>query len=138
MKKKAAKKKVRRRMNIPRPHNGGEWTEAKYHSFVMGSLRRARWPIKYQVLKDAFVKDGINPTTDRKCKLCMCAHCECLFPQSYLSVDHINPVVPLTGFDSWDAVIARLFCEKQGLQALCSQCHDHKTAIEKEQRKKYK
>lgn len=135
---KTTKKAIRRNPNIPRPHNGGEWTEARFQSFIKSALRRAQWPPKFKALQDAFVKEGINPDTGRKCKLSRCAHCEGLFPQSKLSVDHIDPVIPVTGFDSWDAVIKRLFCEKQGLQALCSQCHDLKTSEEKEHRKKYK
>ena len=47
-----------------------------------------------------------------------------------MHVDHINPVVPLEGFD-WDfnKLIARDLTDK--LQHLCIECHNEKTAKEK-------
>lgn len=55
--------------------------------------------------------------------------------------DHIEPVIPLdkqTKDVSFDEIIGRMFCEKDGIQILCKACHDEKTDEEKEQRKKYK
>lgn len=49
-------------------------------------------------------------------------------------VDHIEPIVPLTGWESWDSYIERMFCEKEGLQILCEECHDVKTRAEKKKR----
>lgn len=52
-------------------------------------------------------------------------------------IDHIDPVVdPKKGFTSWDDLIERLFCEKEGLQLLCPECHEEKTADERQERKK--
>lgn len=48
-------------------------------------------------------------------------------------VDHIVPVIsPATGFRSWDIVIERMFCELDGFQVLCHECHKKKTADERE------
>lgn len=101
----------------------------------MSSLRRAQWPPKYQAIKKAYVKDGKNPKTGRKCKLHKCEHCGNLFPQKDMQADHVNPVIPLTGFDSWDKVIERLFCEVDGYQAVCRECHKIKTKEENRIRK---
>jgi hypothetical protein len=49
-------------------------------------------------------------------------------------VDHIEPIVPVTGWESWDSYIERMFCEKEGLQILCEECHDVKTRAEKKKR----
>lgn len=50
-------------------------------------------------------------------------------------VDHIIPVGgPTQG--GWDGVIERLFCEAEGLQVLCKECHDLKTKDEKNARRK--
>jgi hypothetical protein len=49
------------------PYNGGTWTKARMRSFVMSALRRAQWPVKFRAIKKAYVKDGINPATGRKC-----------------------------------------------------------------------
>ena len=108
---------------VERPFNGGQWTAAKKKSFIISALRKARWPVKYQVLKDAYVKDGINPKTGRKCKLHRCEECNDCFAKGDMHADHISPVIPLTGFDSWDKTIARMFCEEDGFRILCHSCH---------------
>ncbi len=47
-------------------------------------------------------------------------------------VDHIKPIVdPAKGFEGWDVLIDRMFCEKDNLQVLCKTCHDVKTQEEK-------
>ena len=125
----------------PKPYNGGEWTTARMRSFVVSALRRARWPGKYSAIKAAYVKTGINPATGRMCKLHKCQQCGNLFPQSGVAVDHIEPVVPICGFDEkgflgydWDELIRRLFCEVDGLQVLCTPCHKLKSSDERAER----
>jgi 5-methylcytosine-specific restriction endonuclease McrA len=49
--------------------------------------------------------------------------------------DHIDPVVPLSGFSSWDDIIRRLFVGEDGWQAICVTCHDKKTKEENDKRK---
>ena len=46
----------------------------------MSALRRAQWPVKYEAIRSAFVRDGVNPATGRKCKLHKCSDCGELFP----------------------------------------------------------
>jgi hypothetical protein len=67
-------------MKKPKPFNGGQWTVARKRSFIMSALRRAQWPVKYSCLRSAFVRDGVNPKTGRKCKLHECEECHELFP----------------------------------------------------------
>lgn len=58
-----------------------------------------------------------------------------------MCVDHILPLVPTdTTFAemSLDVVVDRLWCEEHNLQSICPNCHDIKTAAEKEERKKSK
>jgi 5-methylcytosine-specific restriction endonuclease McrA len=55
-----------------------------------------------------------------------------------MRADHIDPIVPVTGFDNWDALIGRLFCELDGFQAICVECHAAKTKEENAERKKNK
>lgn len=45
-------------------------------------------------------------------------------------VDHIEPIVPVTGWVSWDSCIERMFCELDNLQLLCKACHDTKSKEE--------
>mgnify|MGYP002132199321 CR=1 FL=1 len=117
--------------------NGGEWTEARYISFIKSALRSAsqRWPPRYRVLKDAFIEKRINPATGRLAGFYKCNACLQQFTQSNVEVNHIIPVVPITGFDSWDNIINRLFCEQEGLEVLCRPCHKKITKQENLERK---
>lgn len=121
--------------------NGGEWTNARYHSFITSILRAGsrRWPPKYQTLNDSCVGAYTNVKTGRLAKHYKCNTCQQAFPAKDVQVDHVNPIVdPSTGFISWDLKIDALFCEKEGLQTLCKPCHLIKTALEKQQAKERK
>lgn len=117
--------------------NNGEWTDARYFSFVKGGLRSAsqRWPPKYRVLSKAYCGTRTNLRTGRMAKHYKCRACENEFPLKEVEVNHIFPVIPVTGFDSWDGVISRLFCEEDGLEVLCRACHKIITKHENEERK---
>ena len=108
------------------------------HSFIMSALRKARWGQKYQAIRNAYFDDGINPKTGRSVKLHRCAICDDCFMANEMHADHLSPVVPLTGFDSWDGVIERMFCEADGFQALCIPCHKELTKEENEERRRLK
>lgn len=117
--------------------NGGEWSEARFNSFVKGGLRSVsiRWPPRYQVLADACVGQKINHNSGRLAKHYTCSNCLIDFPAKDVEVNHINPVIPLTGFDSWDGVVERMFCEKEHLEVLCKKCHKELTKQENTERK---
>lgn len=125
-----AKKKTRR-LDIERPFCNGEWSRARYTSFIKSALRGARWPEKYRAIGLAFVEHGINPATGRKCKLHRCSACENLFPQNGVHADHIIPVIGSEGFVSWDEFIERLFCPAEGFRVLCKRCHGEITTKER-------
>lgn len=86
-----------------------------------------RWPPKWDCLREAFVGIKLNKKSGRKAKHYKCAMCGKAFPQNQVQVDHISPVVPASGFTTWDKFIERLFCEKDNLQVLCKACHKKKT-----------
>lgn len=117
--------------------NNGEWTDAKYFAFVKGGLRSIsqRWPPKYRVLSAAFTGSKINPASGRLAKHYRCNMCRADFPLKQVQVNHILPVIPVTGFVSWDDLISRLFCEEDGLEVLCVPCHKIITKHENEERK---
>lgn len=125
-------------MSKEKTRNGGEWTEARYRSFIKSALRSGsqRWPPKYRVLSEACVGQQINPASGRVAKFYRCGSCQNAFVAKDVEVDHILPVVPVTGFDSYDGLIERTFCEKDGLMVLCKTCHKSKTKKENEERKK--
>ena len=97
-------------------------------AYAIGALRRAsyRTPMRSEVFK----KSRIARNTYR------CAGCRETFPRRGVQVDHIVPVVPTTGWDSFDGFIQRLFCPSSGLQVLCKLgCHKEKTRKENAARK---
>jgi 5-methylcytosine-specific restriction endonuclease McrA len=119
--------------------NGGEWTEARFRSFVTSALRAAsrRWPPKYKALKEAFAGRKVNAKTGKMAMHYECAECSKHFVATDVQVDHIKPVVdPKKGFTTWDNFIERMFCEMKNLQVLCKPCHKIKTDQEKLERKK--
>jgi hypothetical protein len=132
--KKTARKTVKRRTDIARPHNGGEWTVARMKSFIVSALRGARWPQKYKAISRAFVREGPNPATGKKCKLHRCESCHQLFPQGMMQADHRHPVVGPEGFTTWDEFIRRMFIEEDGYDILCKGCHRVVTAAETAER----
>ncbi len=122
--------------------NSGKWTEARFRSFIRGGLRSIsmRWPPKNRVKQNARVQRGVYqcvgyergshevpaslpPKTGNKRRI------------NNSVIDHISPVIdPVRGFVSWDEFINRLFCEEDGFQLLCHECHKHKTADERKVR----
>jgi hypothetical protein len=119
-------------------YNSGKWTAARYTSFIKSILRNGsnKWPPKWVVRKRAWKQRGIYECAGYQRR----AH---EVPTSIVGkgkkrsnnifVDHIHPVGGPGDKDGWDGVISRLYCEVDGLQVLCKECHDLKT---KEERKK--
>jgi hypothetical protein len=62
-----------------------------------------------------------------------CEKCHGL--QEKVHIDHIDPCVPLTGWEGFDSFITRLFCEPDKLQAICEKCHSKKSLEETKTRK---
>lgn len=116
-------------------YNNGQWTKARFESFVKSALRAAsrRWPPKYEVMNAAKRGKKVNDATGRIAEHYQCAECSNLFPAKLVVVDHIQPVVPVTGFVSWDDVISRMYCSSEGLQVLCKDCHKNVKTKEENQ-----
>jgi len=119
----------------------GQWTEARYKSFIKSTLRQAtrKWAPINECLKNARVARGIYK----------CNGCGAEVPKTVqdpetrkrvnnVHVDHIEPVVPVTGWVNWDSCIERMFCEIDNLQVLCGTCHKKVTDEENAQRKYYR
>jgi len=107
----------------------------KQKAFCIAALRRAsyRWPGRYTAMKVAHV--------DRNAY--KCAKCEGIFPKKEIRLDHIDPVVPVEGFElrkdfDLHEFAERLLVEESGFQVLCDSCHSEKTKGENAERKKNK
>lgn len=118
----------------PKTRCSGQWTEAKFTSFIKNNLRRAtiKWAPIQEVLKEARTRRGFY----------MCASCDQEVTASIKNdngkrvknaiVDHIEPIIdPAVGFTTWDDCINRMFCEKENLQVVCHECHQEKSNNEK-------
>jgi 5-methylcytosine-specific restriction endonuclease McrA len=105
--------------------------DEKRKPFIIATLRRAsyRWNPRYLCKINARVERGKY----------RCAKCKEVFGPKAIAVDHIIPVVPVTGFDDWNGYIDRLFCAEEGFQVLCKQkCHSEKSRNENALRKENK
>lgn len=113
------------------------WSESKRFNFIKGVLRKGttRWPAKYEVLNAAKRGKMVNESSGRIAEHFECNSCHQLFPAKLVCVDHILPVVPVTGFVSWDDTIKRMFCDAGGLQVLCVSCHKMKSQEENAERR---
>lgn len=119
------------------PRNDGQWTEARFNSFIKSALRSAsqRWPPKYNTLNSACLGVRTNASTGRLAKHYECANCLGAFPAKQVEVNHKKPIVPVTGFDNWTGVIERMFCDSKDLECLCKPCHQLVTKQENKERK---
>ena len=131
---------------IPEPDFfcGNQWTESRFDSFIKSLLRSGtvRWGPIQQCLKDARIRRGYY-----KCECCgkeVTATKVVTLKNGKekrvknIVVDHINPIVPVTGWVSWDDCIENMFCEADGLSAICYDCHSIKSAEEAAERAKYR
>jgi hypothetical protein len=99
-----------------------------YH-YVNKAMRRiwGWYPVRKAVKDAAQVRKGKY----------QCADCREVFARWDVQVDHIQPVIPVTGFDGdWNAYINRLFCDASGLRVLCVPCHSLYTVSQNSQRKR--
>lgn len=104
--------------------------EAELKRFVVSAFRRVSlwWPARNQALKNARVARGIY-----KCNICGNT-----YPKKEVVVDHVSPVVKLTGFKDYDEYVRRMFPPVEGFQIICKIDHHLKTLKEKELRKEYR
>ncbi len=124
--------------------NGGEWTEARFKSFIRGGLRSIsmRWPPKNKVYLASRRARGVyecNGYAGREAHEVPVSLPPLVGNKRRINnvlVDHIHPVVdPRSGWVDWNTFIDRLFLEADGYQVLCKECHDLKTKHEREARK---
>lgn len=96
--------------------------EINLKTWLIPKLRRLSymWPPRNEAKKLARVERG-------KYK---CAQCNNIFGPKEVVLDHINPVVPIEGFQDLGHFVESLFCDVSGFQVLCIADHDTKTTQE--------
>lgn len=111
---------------VERLRNGGQWTEARFWGFIRSALRHAftKWGPKHAAKKDAKVAYNTYK----------CAACDDTFASKDVEVDHIVPAGSLKTYEDLPGFVERMFCEKQGFQVLCKDCHQLKTNNERKKK----
>ena len=106
-------------------------------NFLIKQLRRIshKWRAFDEAKKRDRVDRAIDPATGRLCWRAQCVGFRELIFEKHRKMDHVEPVVPLSGWSTLDSFATRLFCEANNLQSLCKDCHDLKTADENRRRR---
>lgn len=110
----------------------------KERNLLKGAIRRvfSRSELRKKVIDAAKVEHS-DPKRPRVSKWSRCAVCEQIEAQYRMSVDHIDPIIPVdTALErmTWNTVIDRTWCEENNLQAICPPCHTQKSRLETKQR----
>lgn len=124
-------KKPRRRSSSSRV--GVPEHERKLRNALRSAIRQV-WSRYSQDKKDAsnrvvykeisYNKDGT--LSKKKLLKYKCASCKLLFSRKEINIDHVEAVgrtPEVKEFDEWGKWMSRLFCDVDGLQVLCIECH---------------
>jgi 5-methylcytosine-specific restriction endonuclease McrA len=114
----------RNKYRVARTRCGGQWTEAKYWSFIRSALRNAtrKYPPKWQAKASASRPSQLGDK--RVKKEYQCALCGKWFKGKDTQMDHIEPAGKLNCYEDLPDFVRRLFCEADGFRCLCKKCHD--------------
>jgi 5-methylcytosine-specific restriction endonuclease McrA len=114
-----------------KPRNAGTLTESAFWSLIRSVLRqKSRWWKPITLAKQRAKREYKGPNKRQKFEY-QCNICKNNFPEKDISIDHIIPAGSLTCAQDLAGFVERLFCEVEGLQCLCSNCHTIKTKNEK-------
>jgi 5-methylcytosine-specific restriction endonuclease McrA len=120
-----------RKQRVPRTRNAGTMTEASFWAGIRSALRqKSRWwkPIAEAKKLARRAYTGKNKRQKWEYK---CAHCKQYFKEKEINVDHIKAAGSLRNYSDLPGFVERLFCEVEGLQVLCTPCHNIKTQKDK-------
>jgi len=111
---------------VTRTRASNTWTEAAFFAFLRSGLRQLsmRWPpIRTVLFRVPRPYSGPNKRQKWEFK---CEWCGNYFPRTGVQVDHIEPCGKLMKMEDIGDFARKLFCEEDGLQVLCRECHDWK------------
>ena len=127
-----------RKIRTPRTRNNGTMTESMFSSMIRSLLRgkSKHWRPVGECKKHAR-KTYRGPNKRQKFEY-ECKICHNWFPEKMIQVDHIIPAGSLTCAEDLPGFVNRLFVEVEGLQTVCSECHNIKTKNENSERRNKK
>jgi len=120
---------------VIKTRNAGTMSESAFWGFIRSALRqKSRWwkPITQCKQNAKRPYKGVNKRQKFEYQ---CNKCKKWFPDKQINIDHVTPAGELNKADDLPGFVERLFCEVEGLQCLCQNCHNEKTKQEKEQLK---
>ena len=135
--KKVISKKIRKSKKvIDKPWNSGTMTNAGFFGMIRAALRqKSRWwkPVAEckKLAKRKYTGLNKKQRFEYQCNLC-----KSWFPEKEISVDHKIEAGQLNKLEDLPGFVKRLFCEVDGLQVLCDECHQNKTNLYKLKLKK--
>jgi 5-methylcytosine-specific restriction endonuclease McrA len=102
--------------------------DPRFRTMIMSALRQASrwWQPSEACIKKARTGRGVYT----------CPLCSGKFKQKEMKRDHVDPVIPVTGFVSWDSVVKRMFEQEEAYQGICKTCHAAKTLEENRERRR--
>ena len=116
---------------VDKPRNAGTLTESAFWSMIRSALRqKSRWWKPISQAKAKAKRKYKGPNKRQKWEY-QCNHCKEWFADKVVNIDHIKPAGTLKCANDLPGFVERLFCEVDGLQVLCSTCHNKKTQNEK-------
>jgi hypothetical protein len=98
-----------------------------WHTKLVSAIRKVWKNSSTRKAALAAAKDPLNP------KHVICANCNASVHVKLSKVEHLQCVVPVTGFDNWDAYIERM--QSANLAVYCEVCAKEKTQAENQERK---
>jgi 5-methylcytosine-specific restriction endonuclease McrA len=126
-----AKAKKVRKSKVVKTRNSGTLSESAFWSFIRSALRqKSRWWKPVSDCKQKVKRPYKGPNKRQKFEY-QCNYCKNWFPDKEVNVDHIIPAGTLTCANDLPGFVERLFVEVEGLQVLCTTCHNKKTKQEK-------
>lgn len=129
-------KKKSVKVKKPKTRNQGTMTEAAFWGWIRQAFRKRTlgWkPASKCKENSRRLYKGPNKRQRYEYK---CNKCKKYHRGDNVQVDHIDPAGALRSADDLAAFISGLFCEIEGLQVLCTECHNKKTIKDNAKMKK--
>lgn len=119
---------------VPKTRNFGNWTEARYWTFIRTTLRRA---FRYwKPAQAALIAVRIPYNVGRIKWAYLCADCGKAFRREGVEIDHVEPCGQLRSLEDVAGFILRMTPEDPAAYRIrCLKCHQIKTEAEKEARR---
>lgn len=109
---------------VARTRAGGEFSEARFWSFLRSGLRQMsrRWPPLVRLIWLEHRRPNQSANLRLKWEF-QCAGCVGWFKRKGMQADHITPCGTLKTWGDLPIFTQRLLCEASGLRILCADCH---------------